>query len=409
MDGMIFSGFPRGDFMCFKKCFLILLVGLCGLVLTGCTESKPKKKFKIPRLFLLSGVVDTGKEPSFLVSEDFNDDGNLDLLVANSAEHTISYVKGNGDGTFQDGIILKTGADPICIAVADFNNDNLPDFAELNYQDQTIHAFVNTGTTFRHSGEIVKPGKIPINLAAADFNGDGLTDLAVSLRFHKVAFLWGKGNGHFAEPEERPVKGQPTGLVTGDFDKDGLVDLAIALAGTGRRGVQLFWGKGGGDFEPSALFKGGGQPLTIVKFDANKDGYDDLLTSSNSLHAITMVLNNKDRTFTALEDFSAGEFPKFVAAYDFTKDDIPDIAVSNATNDTISVLVGLGDGTFTYPPTEHPVEEYPQGIVVGDFNKDGKMDLAVSCRDKNMINILTKRNLPQGFSIYPQEPEPEPT
>ncbi len=396
--------------MFLKRFFLFFLVILFGLGVSGCSESKPpKKKIKIPRLFLLSGIAETGKEPSFLVTEDFNSDGNLDLLVTNSGEHTLSYIKGNGDGTFQNGITLKTGADPICIAVGDFNNDNLPDFAELNYQDQTIYTFINTGNSFRNSGVILKPGKIPINLTAADFNGDRLTDLAVSLRFHKIAFLWGKGNGKFSEPEHHPVKGQPTGIVTGDYDKDGLLDLAVALAGTGRTGIQLFWGKGGGQFLPSKLFKGGRQPLTIINLDANGDGYDDLLTSSNSFHAITMILNNKDRTFTALEDFSAGEFPKFAAAYDFTNDNIPDLAISNATKDTISVLIGFGDGTFTYPAKEHPIEEYPQGIVVGDFNKDGKMDLAVSCRDKNLISIMTKRNLPQGFSIEQPEPEAEPT
>lgn len=274
----------------------------------ACSDSKPRKKIVYPRLFVLSGVVDTGKEPSFLVTDDFNNDGNLDLLVANSAEHTLSYLKGNGDGTFQEGIKLKSGADPICIAVADFNNDKLPDFAELNYQDQTVHVFINTGNSFRNSGEIIKPGKIPINLTSADFNGDGLNDLVVSLRFHKVAFLWGKGNGLFSEPEEHPVKGQPTGVVSDDFNQDGFVDLAIALAGSGRTGVQVFWGQGKGKFEPSELFRGGGQPLTIVSFDANKDGYPDLLTSSNSLHAITMLLNNKDKTFNTLSDFSAGSF-----------------------------------------------------------------------------------------------------
>ncbi|QPJ60431.1 MAG: VCBS repeat-containing protein [Candidatus Nitronauta litoralis] len=391
-----------------KQLFLSFAVLIFGLSLLACSDSKPpKKKLKIPRLFLLSGVADTGKEPSFLVSDDFNNDSNLDLLVANSAEHTLSYLKGNGDGSFKEGIKLKAGADPICIAVADFNNDKLPDFAELNYQDQTIHVFINTGNSFRDTGEILKPGKIPINLTAADFNGDGLTDLVVSLRFHKVAFLWGKGNGLFSEPEHHPVKGQPTGIISGDYDNDGILDMAVALAGTGKTGIQLFWGKGGGKFLPSNLFRGGRQPLTIINLDANNDGYMDLLTSSNSFHAITMILNNKDRTFKALEDFSAGEFPKFVASYDFTGDNIPDLAISNATNDTISVLLGFGDGTFTYPAKEHRVEEYPQGIVVGDFNKDGKMDIAVSCRDKNMINVLTKRNLPQGFSIYQPEPEPE--
>ena len=38
-------------------------------------------------------------------------------------------------------------------------------------------------------------------------------------------------------------------------------------------GVQVLWGKGDGEFNSSKLFKGGGQPLTIVNIDVNSDGY----------------------------------------------------------------------------------------------------------------------------------------
>ena len=32
-------------------------------------------------------------------------------------------------------------------------------------------------------------------------------------------------------------------------------------------------------------------------------------------------------------------------------------------------------------------------MVVGDFNGDGLIDIATSCRDKNLIDILTKKNM----------------
>lgn len=383
-------------------CFAVLIL----LILPACGSSDRKPVLKFPPLFTLTGVFETGKEPSFLVTEDFNADGNLDLMVSNSGGHTISYFKGQGDGTFKDAITLRTGADPICIAVGDFNNDQLLDFVELNYQDQTIQTFLNTGVTFRNTGLVLKPGRIPINLTVDDFNEDGLPDIAVSLRFHKVVFLWGKGNGHFSEPVAHPVKGQPTGLVTGDYNQDQHRDLAVALAGSGNRGVQVFWGDGRGGFDVSKLIPGGGQPLTISNIDANGDGLEDLVTSSNSLHALTLILNQGNKTFKTLPDFSAGEFPKFIVGGDFTGDGAADLAVSNATNDTVSVVVGYGDGTFSFPAIRHRVEEYPQGLVAGDFNKDGKQDLAVSCRDKNRISILIQRNLPRNKAKAPPRSQP---
>jgi len=128
----------------------------------------------------------------------------------------------------------------------------------------------------------------------------------------------------------------------------------------------------------------------------------DLVTSSNSLHAMTMLMNNKDKTFKTLPDFSAGEFPKFVAAEDFTGDGIVDLAVSNSTHDTVAVALGRGDGTFVYPPIKHFVDEYPQGLVAGDFNKDGRMDVAVSNRDKNLLTIMLKKNAAQPRRFIPK-------
>lgn len=386
-----------------KPFFKYLALGSAVLCLMGCPPASQSQKQMGP-LFRITAVLDTGKEPSFLVTEDFDIDGNLDLVVLNSAEHTMSVYKGKGDGNFMEQVQYKTGADPICLAVADFNSDGFKDIAELNYQDETIHIFLNTGRGgFKNTGKIIKPGHIPINLVAGDFNSDGYPDLAVSLRFHKVAILFGKGAGGFKDPEEIAVKGQPTGLVVGDYNHDKHIDVAVALAGSGNVGVEILWGDGKGKFEKSKVFKGGGQPLTIANVDANNDGFMDLVTSSNSLHAMTILLNNKDKTFKTLQDFSAGEFPKFVAAQDFSGDGIVDLAVSNSTHDTVAVTLGRGDGTFIYPPIRHFVDEYPQGLVAGDFNKDGKMDVAVSCRDKNLLTVMLKKN------TRPSSPFPKPS
>lgn len=382
-----------------------LILGITLLFLMGCPPTSKSKK-KLKPLFRIHTVLDTGKEPSFLITADFDNDGNLDLVVLNSGEHTFSVYQGNGDGTFKDQVRYTTGADPICLAVADFNSDGFKDIAELNYRDENIQIFMNTGRGgFKNTGKIIKPGRIPINLTAGDFNEDGYPDLAVSLRYFKVAILFGKGSGKFKDPVAIQVRGQPTGLVVGDYNHDQHVDVALAVAGSGNVGVEILWGNGKGEFEQSKLYRGGGQPLTIANVDANNDGFMDLVTSSNSLHAMTMVINNKDKTFKSLRDFAAGEFPKFVAAADFSGDGIPDLAVSNSTKDTIAVVLGRGDGTFTYPPINHFVDEYPQGLVTGDFNKDGKMDLAVSCRDKNLLTVLLMKNIrPFGPSARPTAP-----
>jgi hypothetical protein len=376
----------------FKQSLIWLLLLVLFPALGGCpagTQQKP-----LPPLFYFAFAMETREAPSFLITDDFNRDGKLDLVVTNSGDHSFSFYKGQGDGTFQEQKIFKTGHDPICVVAADFNNDGYKDLAELNYSDQTIRIFLNTRLgSFIPTKQVIEPGKVPINLTAGDFNEDGFPDLAVTMRYHKVVIILGNGNGYFGEPVPLPVNGQPTALVVGDYNHDGHVDVAIALAGSGNRGVQILWGAGDGTFEVSKMFKGGGQPLTLANIDANGDGFDDLVSSSNVLHSMTMTMNNKDKTFSALKDFASGNFPKYVAVADFTGDGNLDLAVSNSTDDMISVSLGRGDGTFLYPPIYHAVEEHPQGIATGDFNGDGLIDLAISCRDKRSIDILLKKNM----------------
>lgn len=382
--------------------FYSIVMFLLVFVLLGCPPP-PKARKKMPRIFAVSYSMETGKEPSYLITDDFNRNGTLDLALVNSGDHSFSFYKGIGDGTFNDQLVYQTGRDPICLVSADFNDDGYKDIGVLNYADQSIEIFLNTRLgSFQKTKQLLKPGKIPINMATGDFNGDEKMDLVVTMRFSNVVMLLGKGNGYFSEPISMDAKGQPTGVVVGDYNNDGKPDVAVALAGNGNKGVQVFWGKGDGEFEGSKVFKAGKQPLSIVSLDANNDGMLDFVTSSNSLHSLNTVVNNGDKTFEPLKEFASGNFPKFVVASDFTGDGFQDIAVSNSTDDHISVSLGRGDGTFTYPPIYHRVDEHPQGMAVGDFNGDGLIDIAVSCRDKNIINILSKKDMINPKPDHPQ-------
>src|SRR5262249_18264502 len=79
-----------------------------------------------------------GSEPVGAAVGDFNNDGNLDLVVANqicppSTEPcppgSTSILLGNGDGAFADRADYETAADPVAVVVGDFNGDGIPDVA----------------------------------------------------------------------------------------------------------------------------------------------------------------------------------------------------------------------------------------------------------------------------------------
>lgn len=81
-----------------------------------------------------------GNSPEAILAADFNNDGKLDLVVANCADATVTLLLGNGDGTFTQppGSPNAVGKWPISLAAADFNGDGELDIAVANLMDGTV-------------------------------------------------------------------------------------------------------------------------------------------------------------------------------------------------------------------------------------------------------------------------------
>jgi hypothetical protein len=232
--------------------------------------------------------------PQYLITADFNGDGNPDLIVTGAGSNSLAIALGDGTGNFQFQFIPSGISGQI--ATADFNRDGKPDFIVIGY-DGGLYLFLGTGDgTFQSSIAINNaPGGTSLTgLIAADVNGDGIPDVVVvnNTVGGRLSVMLGNGDGTFANPVNYAVGDYPESVALGDLNQDGYTDLVVAL-NTGR--VVVLLGNGDGTFQPAINFgsMGSGGNVAVAVADLNGSGYPDVLVANSSGLGTLTILSNQ--------------------------------------------------------------------------------------------------------------------
>ena len=344
----------------------------------GGTSNKVFFPVTSPTASIALGKTDygTGSLPIAVATGDFNQDGKLDLAVANLNDNTVSVLLGNGDGTFQSQSVYATGSGPTWIATGDFNGDGKLDLAVANVSDGTVSVLLGNGDGSFQPQSVYAAGSGPHSIMSADLNGDGKLDLVVAnANDTTVSVLLGNGDGTFQPQSTLSTGRSPVSVVAGDFDGDGVLDLAV----TNIDGVLILLGNGDGSFRGQTTFPAGASPYSVITADFNDDGKLDLAVTNavSSGGSVSILLGIGDGTFKSPVAYTAGADTLGVSTGDFNGDGNLDLAVTNDSASTISVLLGNGDGSFQ-SQLVFSATSGADGIATGDFNGDGRLDLAVT-------------------------------
>ena len=238
-----------------------------------------------------------GEYPVSLVVADFNNDGILDLATANSADGTVSVLLGNGAGGFASSpdSPITVGNQPDAVAAADLNLDGNVDLIIANGGDGTVTVLLGNGAgAFTSPSNPITVGTAPASIAVADFNGDGSPDLAVANSGdNTVSILLGNGSGGFMPAPSSPVTvgKEPLFIVTGDFNGDGIADLATANGGDNTVSVLLGNGTASFNSAPQSPYSVGNNPDSLAIGDFNGDGNPDLAVTNQADNTVTILLN----------------------------------------------------------------------------------------------------------------------
>ncbi|MGB2628553.1 MAG: FG-GAP-like repeat-containing protein [Candidatus Acidiferrum sp.] len=287
-------------------------------------------------------------QPFAIVVGDFNGDGNLDLAVDNLSSSDVSILLGDGQGKFSAPVNYKTfnTSGPDSIAVGDVNNDGKLDLVVANRNTGTVGVLLGKGdgtfqttTTITLTGVLASPSLYGI--ALGKFSTSGNLDLAtVDYTNNSVYVMKGNGDGTFQSPAIYTVGNQPWSVAVGDFNGDGNPDLAVTNSDD--NSVTVLLGSAAGTFtvQPTPLTVGI-NPYNLTTGDINGDGLTDLVVANLTSQTVSVLYGNGDGTFQAQITSPTGTQPKSVAVGDFNGDGFADLAVANRTADTVGVLINV--------------------------------------------------------------------
>lgn len=183
---------------------------------------------------------------------DFNGDRKTDLAITaieSSGEVYLSVILNNGNGGFTSSLLSQAAprmttlsfADlPTSMVVGDFNQDNNLDVVIAHAYTNTLAVLLGNGDgRFTDAGSI-SVHRAPPAMVTADFNQDGKLDLAtVDDAYGVVSLLFGDGTGKFTTPHLIGVRGTPSSLVIGEFNQNYFIDLAVVDEEFGAVSLQL--------------------------------------------------------------------------------------------------------------------------------------------------------------------------
>jgi hypothetical protein len=338
-------------------------------------------------IFAESSKPAVGNGPQSPVFADLDGDGDLDIAVANTGDHTVSILKNNGKGYFVPSSTCGVGDDPLSIAAGDFDMDGDIDLAVANIHSQSVSILTNDGSGVFSQTSILGVGISPMWTTVADYDGDGDLDLAVAVEnADNVTLFKNNGLGVFSQSSTVGTGRGPRALANGDFDGDGDIDMAVVELGI--NSVSILKNSGNGTFSRTNTLGVGSNPISIACGDLDGDGDLDLAVVNYYSNSVSILKNNAGMfALSATTNVHAG--PHSIAAGDWNGDGRLDLAVGSYESNRVSLLWNDGSAVFS-SSTITTTGSNSWSIASADVENDGCLDLAVANYTSNNISVFRK-------------------
>jgi hypothetical protein len=270
---------------------------------------------------------------------DFDRDGDIDVVMADSERDRLRVLSNRGDGVFENPVDHEVGKVPMIVFVHDVDNDGWLDFVSAGSTDNTATVlFGGEDGAFASRRTNANVGTRPLGITAADLDDDGFAEVIVpNFTSRDVSILRNQGGRTFAPQEIIPVLGTPRYATTLDADGSGSSDVVVVSAET--NDVAVFLNDGEGRLGEPAIYPLGREPYSVVAADVNGDGVLDLCTANWRADSVSVLQGVGDGRFVTPDAYDVGQQPRFVFPGDFDRDGDLDLVSANYATRDLTWLV----------------------------------------------------------------------